>query len=328
MSNLILFTGAGFTHNFGAPLASQMMSIIFNYRHDADLSKKAMHLLEDSRNYENVYANIMDKEQYKDDRNPFSDIIKHAYNDLDHIVRNIRCDDIENVSSKLLKRFHKVFTLNQDLFVERYHQPGSLGDIGVTTPGLDKNNAPLNKKPFDVNKHYIEISDEHKLPEGLAPCGKGINYFKLHGSQNWKNHEGHLIILGGDEDKLKKINNIPLLKDYMAKFKSELKKENIKLLIIGYGFQDNHINDLLSNAHDQVEFHIICPIPIANFYDNVICSNKPGIKERQSIWSHSYYYECNLHELMQGNGMGEYYRKSLSERYFGEHGKYIEDDKL
>ncbi len=323
MANLILLTGAGFTHNFGAPLASQMMSIIFNYRKKFRLSDKALKLFNGDRDYENIYTKIMSEDRYSNDREPFKQIIQRTYQELDDIVRhqNSHSTVIKNISSVLLKKFTKknsdsgkIFTLNQDLFIERFHQ-SNLGHDGITIPGLMNNPPPKNGDEL-TDKHFITIDDQ-RYQDG---SNHDFSYFKLHGSLNWHinvdDQEDVLLVLGAD--KMKGIKSVPLLNDYMSVFEKELRERDTKVLIIGYGFADDHINEKLADAHDGAEFHIICPKNISDFYDDVIC--RPGRSDhypRDDIWPKSYYYACNLRELFDPeNGMGKHCLDRLDKNYF------------
>ena len=309
MANLILLTGAGFTHNFGAPLASQMMSIIFNYRNQYNFSEDAFSLLKGDFNYETAYADIMKKGNNNEDKKSIKEVIKITYDDLDSIIKNHNQEeDIKNVFSQLLSRFTKkkggsgkVFTLNQDLFIERYHH-SNLGDGGINIPGLNNLKLPQDQESLERNKHFVTI-DQQQCHE--KDINGDFNYFKLHGSQNWyiniNGQDDILLILGAD--KIKEIIEVPLLESYMSIFEKELGEEDTKLLIIGYGFRDEHINEKLIKAHKKIEFHIICPMNISDYYDSIKCA-----QVRDIIWKKSYYYPCYLHDFFnQHSGMGIYF---------------------
>ncbi len=67
----ILLTGAGFTHNFGAPLAKGMWAEIFN--HPAVQSSPALReLMFDEPNYKSLYAKVLEDDYPEQDKNGLS----------------------------------------------------------------------------------------------------------------------------------------------------------------------------------------------------------------------------------------------------------------
>ena len=86
-------------------------------------------------------------------------------------------------------------------------------------------------------------------------------YFKLHGSSNWMTSGtgGRLLILGGQ--KAASINQHPLLTRYMQEFQNYLCRPNARLMIIGYGFNDEHINEEIGTAVDSNSLKIFIVDP-------------------------------------------------------------------
>jgi hypothetical protein len=85
-------------------------------------------------------------------------------------------------------------------------------------------------------------------------------YFKLHGSCNWRDNENEqLLVMGGGKQET--IGSHPILKWYQEQFKKYLGKPNTRLMIIGYGFGDEHINLALIEAtkKDNLKIFIINP---------------------------------------------------------------------
>ena len=90
----------------------------------------------------------------------------------------------------------------------------------------------------------------------MDPARHGIlkgnfNVIKLHGSFNWRTMDGRnsMVVGTGKEDQ---INAYPLLSWYWDIFKSVLSAGNVRLLIVGYGFGDDHVNATIADA---VEHH-------------------------------------------------------------------------
>jgi hypothetical protein len=73
-------------------------------------------------------------------------------------------------------------------------------------------------------------------------------YIKLHGSVNWmeSNMGQRMLIMGGAKTAL--INRFPLLKWYQDEFREALIQPGARLMIMGYSFSDEHINDTIFTA--------------------------------------------------------------------------------
>ncbi len=73
---------------------------------------------------------------------------------------------------------------------------------------------------------------------------------KLHGSVNWRDPEGNqLLVMGGSKQQA--INRHPITRRYLDIFSEILNMGQTKLMAIGYGFNDSHINDILVRAGTQ-----------------------------------------------------------------------------
>lgn len=71
-----------------------------------------------------------------------------------------------------------------------------------------------------------------------------LPYLKMHGSTNWRDSSGnHIVIIG--TNKKEDIDKYELTKWYNKYFYHILTTTINKLLIIGYGFMDKHINEAL-----------------------------------------------------------------------------------
>lgn len=164
--------------------------------------------------------------------------------------------DIAASVGVFLTKFDAIFTLNQDLFIERhYHHPpqkilllSSLRWQCGETPGIEDipdpnfygDDRPLRVKrrprhpPFDTN--------QNSQP-----------YFKLHGSIGWFAQSGEqMLVMGGNKHET--MNRHPILKWYANKFLEYLSKPGAKLMVIGYGFRDQHINSILIEAWQRSHF--------------------------------------------------------------------------
>jgi hypothetical protein len=96
------------------------------------------------------------------------------------------------------------------------------------------------KPPFDVT--------DRKQP-----------YFKLHGSSNWRTEDGlSLLIMGGN--KSADIAASALLSWYQQELRNALREPGARLMVVGYGFADTHINkDIREGASAGMKLFVIDP---------------------------------------------------------------------
>ena len=299
-SDYILLTGAGFTKNFGAYLANEMWSKIFNNK-KIQTKPKIKELMRNKFDYESIYYSIMEGSYTIDEKKAINNAVKDAYEDIDTIIRSynskIKYDRKVNIDGsiqdydsltynsfpseldnfmELIKYFDKnddkrfIFTLNQDLFFER-----QCYGVELSIPGI-KNDS----KWFTSNfTEELMISDYCPLPnkEELNRKKQDIlsegNFFiiKLHGSYNWKSFDDSPKMVIG-RGKTEQIQKEPLLKYYFEIFKEVLLKKSKRLLIIGYGFGDDHINGIIAEAVIDygLKIFVISPSSPKKFKDKLI----------------------------------------------------------
>ena len=144
----ILFTGAGFSANFGGFLASDMWSLIFNHELVQEKEQVKEVMRRELEDFERAIEIIQSRAEYKDDEKKAIQIaVDYAYKLLDSKI--IKEYDSEVSSGRLLD-FIKLFklnqkgfffTLNQDLFVERF----LLGVVRLR-PGISQKKVSFRQK--------------------------------------------------------------------------------------------------------------------------------------------------------------------------------------
>lgn len=252
---IVLLTGAGFTHNFGGYLATQMWEHIFN---EAGIYKSArlqalMRGKKHKFDFEKLYATL--RKEGGTDFETYQKSVTKVYSDLDEIVRRSLDQSKHRVSLVGLRRWLGrrfsglgerpkmkgfIFSLNQDLFFERQARDG----FAFALPGL-----PPDAQPGAV-QHTREIVPV-RLPEQISAASiysslQDQNLIKLHGSCNWQSSNGGVMVLG--EGKMDSILQEPLLKIYSDLFESVLSRPGLQLWAIGYGFGDPHINACIARS--------------------------------------------------------------------------------
>lgn len=258
--NTIILTGAGFTANFGGFLAREMWSKIFN-NPILEAAGNIKLALRDNFDFEAMYSNVFD------DRKPYPqgelDFYKKAVTEA-YLAMNDFLIDPANRQAKVNKsnvlqflndhflanvgngELGGYFTLNQDLF-----------------PEIEWTWKPFGPKVDQVIRPNtsVVLPTQEELDRYIAnihPIDKC--YVKLHGSVNWFQEDGRETMVLGI-NKINAINNVPLLKWYFELFNQAINRNGTKLLIIGYGFRDEHINKCLFdaiNAHG-LQLYIISP---------------------------------------------------------------------
>ena len=139
----ILLTGAGFTKNFGGFLASEMWAQIFNSRHIKP-HKKLGEILRHDFDYESVYNRVLVGGNSAEERKALEMALLDAYQQLDQRIRNMHINQVGGAVDldklrMILDRFSGsenmrgyFFTLNQDLFIERWY----LSENQLWAPGI------------------------------------------------------------------------------------------------------------------------------------------------------------------------------------------------
>ncbi|MDP2946336.1 MAG: SIR2 family protein [bacterium] len=308
--NCILLTGAGFTKNFGGFLGSEMWRQILHQK-EIQTNKNLREKLLTNTDFESVYSSILDSNDFsKEDKSIMKYIIERVYKNLDDIIisnfnnpSNPKWEKWGDIATMFLGKGGKekglFFTLNQDTLIERRSGFYSPGILSTFSENLHNNSlAPLSH--FDTlleNKKDIEIriDEAEKNLKNEKKGLKNIAYIKLHGSYGWKSSDGsNLMVIG--VNKLELIEKEPLLKWYLELFKKVIAEGNKKILIVGYGFRDRHINQILADGVEKYELQI-----------NVISTQSEVDLKR--------HFECGGHfyALPIWNGLRHYFHCTLEE---------------
>jgi hypothetical protein len=108
-------------------------------------------------------------------------------------------------------------------------------------PGVHDRAIPLGNNP-----HYTATTLKGIDESGFSLKPECQPYFKLHGSHNWMIKSGLLLITGANKEL--DIGGVALLDWYLEQFRQSVCTEHARLMIIGYGFGDRHINQILLQA--------------------------------------------------------------------------------
>jgi len=243
--NTILLTGAGFTANFGGFLAKQMWAEIFNNSilESSNMKKLRDELKNGKFDFEEIYSRIIENPSSftAEEKTTFQAVVNHPYLVMDGMIQEASLWETSGIHpadlSNFLDFFSKdvdgkvgaCFTLNQDLFMERQF---GWNPLGLPNKNLDHDKSLPKDADFETFK---------------ASTTQQFSFIKLHGSLRWLAQDGDRIkIIGVNKERA--IEKVLLLKWYFELFKEALNRNDVKLVIIGYGFRDEHINKILIDA--------------------------------------------------------------------------------
>lgn len=173
---------------------------------------------------------------------------------------------ITKFASTIPDRRGYFFTLNQDLFIERWYGKDTLLKVPVGRPHLP--DIHHNQSRTLENSDYLTVPDSNQTDRiGVEDKGKTsssgfFHYLKLHGSVNWLSSDNkRVMVIGGR--KREQIHDEPLLEYYFKTFQKVLSQPSRRLCVIGYGFRDKHINGVIGNAllKHGLRLYVISPRP-------------------------------------------------------------------
>ncbi len=155
----------------------------------------------------------------------------------------------------------QLFTTNYDLLFEKAANKGNfvvIDGFSFTQP------RTFSGRNFDldiVNREKTRIKQEESF------VSKVFHFYKLHGSLNWcKDKAGNIeqqdkpekpLIIYPASEKYESSYEQPYF-EMMSRFQQALRKENTLLIVIGFGFQDKHIQNAIIEAVEQnPDFHLL-----------------------------------------------------------------------
>jgi hypothetical protein len=243
----VLLTGAGFTRNWGGWLSKELEGDLLARLAPHDQLRR---LVQNSENYEEALGKARNLGSSGISISPqqlqiFEDAIKESFWAMNMALGQRVSMYLSGVSTRsileFLPKFDAIFTLNQDLLLEFHYNAGHQLSrwIGSYYPGIEP------EVPTPLNAGEV-VRVERKVGTIKEADPRRQPIYKLHGSVEWVDGTGSLFVVGGGKEAY--IQSKPLLKQYSEVFKESLRRPKSRLMIIGYGFADDHINRLLVEA--------------------------------------------------------------------------------
>lgn len=259
MTKRILLLGAGFSRNWGGWLASEVFEyliglpsiqeqpgiykLLWKYQHSGGfegalaelqgLSARAGATTDDKQSLEALEQGVM--QMFAEMNAAF---VAQEF-EFGQLVR------------KFLTRFDAIYTLNQDILLERQYA----SSVFPLPDGVNRWNGvqwPCVRPPYSLAEFEPQrwLTEPWMIdPDAPMHIEKNVQpIIKLHGSSLWRRSdaETNVLIIGGR--KAGAIAQDPLLNWYGELFREALNASGTRLMTIGYGFGDPHINQAISDG--------------------------------------------------------------------------------
>jgi SIR2-like domain len=262
-SKTILLLGAGFSRNWGGWLASEAFEYLLGSKH-VDRALRDLLWHHRDRGFESALSQLQSESNSLDDRlrrmqNALSEMFIQMEEAFEGIQFNISNEHKISISSFLAK-FDAIFTLNQDLLLERFY----VGEVGTPSIGGGKweravvpgiKNVGTDFGAYSGLGRFMEDETAFRLEERSQPI------IKLHGSANWRTSKDTEVVIMG-ANKSGAIGRFPLLSWYSNLFKEYLNAGSTKVMVIGYSFSDDHINRSLMEAASRFQLRLFVVDPL------------------------------------------------------------------
>jgi hypothetical protein len=261
MANVILLLGAGFSKNWNGLLATEVTAHLMSRLQSDEELLKLLH----TKNFEDALARLQEEylcisrgtyPLHVERLDKFQAALSAVFDRMNREFQSLQFEFSKDVSrsfGKFLTGFDAIFTLNQDLLIELHYRNDNVALWhgtrwqGWEMPGL----------------RALRVTDPHDRASGKwrseAPFTLRPNiqpYFKLHGSSGWEADNGQPTLVIG-RDKTGTIAQHPILYWTYQQFELYLNRDDTRLMVIGYGFGDEHINQSLIDAHQVGKLKMI-----------------------------------------------------------------------
>lgn len=296
-SKRVLLTGAGFSKNWDGYTAAEMWQRILGDAHVQE-NEELRRLLIDKTSFETALAKAQAGSVSSDAAEKLEKATLRAFQSLDRQLLTAAksgstCINIYGVQRFLCRFFWHppgksppdtgyIFTVNQDLWLERFlFNTDVYGPKDPTLPGVRP--AP-GQRFFHVHcpSNYDDVLVNIGATVEETPLKGQFNCIKLHGSFNWRTATGEPAMVIGDHKALQ-ISSLPLLDFYHEAFEQVLRTGDVRLMIIGYGFGDEHINSVIASAVQQCGLRVFIWNTQADIVERLKSSVPHGIEILQGL---------------------------------------------
>ncbi|UVT17659.1 MAG: SIR2 family protein [Nitrospira sp.] len=343
----MILTGAGFSKDVGGYSAQEMWARIFNTLSGRSKKRLCSFMknydskdISNTLDFETIYDLVMqgrhsetmlDADQIKGDQDAFLKALSDVYEIMDDRIRACGISrggvDLKKLEDFLCTLFRTetvrgfLFTLNQDLFVERWlsaRQTSPTDGLSLYLPGMDDHPLDMQGEGL-TDKGFLTLPKEETIQtysreRDTKPSAQGqLQYIKLHGSWNWRRDDRNSAMAIGHM-KSAVLKDEPLFKWYYDTFEAALSKNSQRLLVIGYGFRDRHINEVILKSIDNsnLQLFVVDPRAPEDFRAMLMTSHAGGVSYPYSvsgmrIWSKGLagYVQATLSQVFPKDSFGD-----------------------
>lgn len=223
LTNYLLLTGAGFSRSWDGWLGFEVYAYLLGCEELSEATRKLLRRTEEEeKGFEEALAEL----QAKGPENEAKALARAIVGMFD-VMEQYLAVEISFNANRFVRKFDAIFTLNQDMLLEKK------ASADLWRPGFARSPA---------SDRYHEPGADLSIPAGRRP------YYKLHGSSDLISGAGGepLLVMGGGKSIT--IGQHPILVSYFDVFRERLAQPDTRLFISGYGFRDPHINEALVAA--------------------------------------------------------------------------------
>jgi hypothetical protein len=254
--NPVILLGAGFSRNWGGWLATEAFEYLIG---SPEIDENVCNLLWKHRRqggFEGALAELQDAYFRSGSEPPealkrLQRAVASMFDAMDEGFARIDRFEPQQNTDQLVRtfliRFNVIYTLNQDTLLERHYLNGNV-HLGAPNRWNGWDIPGTRAEPQPAN-FYGEPRVDRRVPldGGFAFQDRLQPYVKLHGSSNWVDaNNQQLLVIGGNKASI--IGRYPLLEWYHRQFAADLLKADTRLVVVGYSFLDDHINQAISAA--------------------------------------------------------------------------------
>lgn len=287
MRKRILLLGAGFSRNWGGWLANEALEYLLGCP-QVDDALRALLIHHKSKGFEEALGVLQSQSTNRPSPqlSKLEDALRGMFSDMNAAFAkgsfNFARDSSSGSITNFLRRFDAIFTLNQDTLLEKHYFNNVAASAedrhwqGACLPGMERVGDHDGKMPgiWQPAQHIAEIPHNHQP------------YIKLHGSSNWQTRDaGQLLIMGANKSAM--IGKVPVLQWGFDRLTEYISQKDARLMIIGYSFGDEHVNEILLRAAQAKTFRLFVVDPLGmDVMDRFRHSIIPGSSElKNALWS-------------------------------------------
>lgn len=271
MKHFVLL-GAGFSRNWGGLLATEAFDFLLGCPETNKPVRQLLWKHHRQGGFEAALGELQGQSVHDDRLEMLQTAIASMFEHMDKAYQDRRQFDFPNESGysiiRFLTKFDAILTLNQDLLLERYYSTNRRlmsenrwSDWYI--PGMTLRHPPEDLLEPEPTGIWGPSGEEFVIRSHDQPV------LKLHGSSNWRDDtDGQMMILG--TEKTRRIGLYPILARLYDEFRALLLGGQCRLMVIGYGFEDHHINSVIQQSirdHDS-ELFVVDPLGSDAFCKN------------------------------------------------------------